>query len=117
MSLCVIGAAALRLAAAGFTLGWTHSVEHLRWEEDWRVTPAGLVLVEARIRGSGAGMDPPADARLDDGWWVYTPALPPQPELLLAASGATGSGWTLCADGSCHELGADPGAPLRLKPS
>lgn len=116
MSLCVLGAETLRLAATAFTLAWSHSVEHLRWEEDWRVTPAGLVLVEARVRGSGAGMEPPADARLEDGWWVYTPALPPQPELVLAASGATGAGWTICVAGSCHTLGAAPGAPLHLRP-
>ena len=42
--------------------------------------------------------------------------LPPQRELVLAASGATGEGWTLCAAGACRELGAAPGAPIRLAP-
>ncbi len=74
MSLCISGAETLRLAVTAFTLAWTHSVEHVRWEEDWRVTPAGLQVVEARVRGSGAGMEPPPDARLRDGWWVYVPA-------------------------------------------
>ena len=54
VSLCVLGGGeALRLAVAAFTLAWTHSVERVRWEEDWRVTPAGLELVEARVRGLG----------------------------------------------------------------
>lgn len=92
MSLCVAAAAGvLRLAAASFTLGWTHSVEHVRWEEDWRVAPQGLVLVAARVQGSGAGMEPPDDARLTGGWWTWAPTLAPRPEILLAASGATGA--------------------------
>ena len=117
MSLCVLGGgAALRLATVAFTLAWTHSVERTRWEEDWRVTPAGLTLVEARVQGSGAGMEPPEGARLVDGWWTYRPARPPLPELVLAASGATGAGWSLCAEGRCREIGATRGAPLRLAP-
>jgi hypothetical protein len=114
MSLCLMGAATLRLAATAFTLAWTHSVEHVRWEEDWRVTPAGLDLVAARVRGSGAGMEPPPDARLVDGWWTWTPAGPPLPELALAASGATGGGWSLCAAGACRTIGTEPGPPVRL---
>ena len=98
-----------------FTLGWTHSVEHVRWEEDWRVTPAGLVLVEARVEGlgrrHGARRRRPARRRLVD---LGARTAPPQPELVLAASGATGGGWTLCAAGACRELGATPGAPIRL---
>jgi hypothetical protein len=117
MSLCVLAAAGLiRIDAAAFTLGWTHSVERVRWEEDWRVTAAGLVLTEARVRGSGAGMEPPPQARAAGGWWSWAPDLPPQSELRLAASGATGGGWTLCAAGSCREIGAAPGAPVRLGP-
>ena len=114
VSLCVAGAASLHLAVAAFTLGWTHSVERLRWEEDWAVTPAGLVLVEARVQGSGAGMEPDPDARLVEGWWRWRPARPPQPALVLAASGATGGGWTLCAAGECRTLGAAAGEPVHL---
>jgi hypothetical protein len=114
VTLCIAGAETLRLAVTAFTLAWTHSVEHQRWEEEWRVTPAGLELVEARVRGSGAGVDPPAGARLADGWWSWRPRRPPLPELLLAASGATGGGWTLCAAGRCRELGSAVGAPLSL---
>lgn len=104
----------LRIAALAFTLSWTHSVERIRWEEDWRIEDAGLRLVEARIRGSGAGMDPPPSARLEDGWWTYSPAVPPVAEIVLAASGATGSGWQICGGGTCVEIGADEGEPVRL---
>jgi hypothetical protein len=54
-------------------------------------------------------MEPPADAVLANGWWTYRPALPPQRNINLAASGATSGGWTLCAAGRCMELGAAPG--------
>ena len=116
MSLCISGAETLRLAVTAFTLAWTHSVEHVRWEEDWRVTPAGLQVVEARVRGSGAGMEPPPDARLRDGWWVYVPHMPPQASLVLAASGATGGGWTFCAADGCREIGVAEGGPVTVAP-
>lgn len=115
MSLCLLAGGKLSvLAVTAFTLAWTHSVEKTRWEEDWRVTPAGLQIVEARIQGSGAGMEPPANAVLKDGWWVYAPKLPVQSKLLLAASGATVGGWLLCASGECLELGQMPGSDVEL---
>ena len=85
MSLCIVAAGkTMTLAVAAFTLSWTHSVERTRWQEDWSVTPAGLEIVEARVKGSGAGMEPAEGAVLNDGWWVYAPKLPPQRELVLA---------------------------------
>lgn len=105
----------LVLAATAFTLSWTHSVERSRWEEDWQITPAGLAIVEARIRGSGAGMEPSAEAELENGWWVYVPFVPPQEELLLAASGETTEGWDLCAADQCMEIGASSGQPVRIR--
>lgn len=110
MMLCVAG---LVFAASGFTLEWQHSVARTIWWERWEVTDAGLAPVEARITGAGAGMEPPPDARrLADGWH-WTPQVSPQPQVLLAASGATGGGWRLCAGGRCHDL-PETGAPLRL---
>lgn len=116
MSLCVMaGGVAKVIAASAFTLSWSHSVEKTRWEEDWRLTPAGLELVEARVRGSGAGMEPPEGAMLKDGWWSYAPDLPAQERLVLAASGATGEGWSLCAGGECLTIGAEPGPPVVIE--
>ena len=115
--LCVLAAGkTITIAATVFTLSWTHSVEKTRWEEDWRITPAGLEIVEARIKGSGAGMEPPPEAVFENGWWVYAPEIPARPEIVLAASGATGAGWSLCAAGRCIELGAAAGEPVQLKP-
>ncbi len=111
----MIGATTLALASGGFTLDWTHSVEHVGWREHWRVVGDQLTLTRAAVRGSGAGMEPGDDARLVDGWWVWSPGTV-VPELRLAASGATGAGWRLCADGRCHEIGAAASEPLRLAP-
>ena len=117
MSLCVLaGGKTVVMAVSAFTLAWTHSVEKTGWEEDWRATPAGLHLVEARVQGSGAGMEPPEGAQLADGWWRWKPALPPQQRLVLAASGATVSGWSLCGGGTCIALGNAAGEPVVIAP-
>ncbi len=109
------GALVLGLVQPVFTLGWTHSVERTAWVESWKVAPDHLVLLGSALKGSGAGMEPGPDARLEDGWWVSPGGLE-VPSLTLAASGATTGGWTLCADGTCREIGAETGAPLTLAP-
>ena len=104
MSLCIVAGnllAALPLTA--FTLAWTHSIEKTRWEEDWQLRGRQLVLVAARIRGSGAGMEPPAGARLENGVWQYEPRLPPQGGLLLRHSPHT-TGYEFCSEGTCRPL-------------
>ena len=90
MELCLLAAGAtIRLGTIALTLAWTHSIEKTRWEEDWRATPAGLVLEEDRIQSTGAGMEPPPDAHFDGQWWHYTPPLAPMKSVLLRRSGAT----------------------------
>lgn len=112
MSICILAAGKITvLAGAGFTLAWTHSVEKTRWEEEWKVTAGGLQVVEARVESSGAGMEPPQSAIFKNGWWVYRPQINPQPRLVLAASGATGRGWTLCTEGGCASIGGEAGDP------
>jgi hypothetical protein len=116
LALCLArGALSVVLATTQFTLAWTHSIEKTRWEEDWRVEPAGLRVAEARILSSGAGMEPPDGARWHDGAWHYTPSVPPQPEVILAASEFTPD-HELCALGRCaplHEWIAGDG-PVRM---
>lgn len=112
----MVAGAAIALASPDFTLEWTHSVEKIEWREDWQVTGNRLHLTRAAVKGSGAGMEPGPDAVLQDGWWVWAPDLPPQPELLLAASGATVSSWHLCDGQRCHDLGKDPGKPVAVRP-
>jgi hypothetical protein len=104
LSLCLASAGVAKaLSLAAFTLVWTHSIEKVDWQEDWRVTPAGLELVQARVKGSGAGMEPPPEARLVDGWFTWRPARRALAEVALGNSGAAGE-WRLCADGHCRTL-------------
>lgn len=104
LSLCLISAGVVKtLAVAAFTLAWTHSVEKVEWQEDWHITAQGLELVQARVKGSGAGMEPPPDARLVDGWFQWNPARAAMPEVVLGNSGAAGE-WRLCGDGHCRTL-------------
>lgn len=91
------------LAIESFTLTWIHSIEKIRWEEDWRIEAGALVITEARIRGTGAGMEPPAGSVLKNGVWHYRPALPPQAVLRLSHSPHAG-GYTLCTTALCQPL-------------
>ncbi|MEW5963324.1 MAG: DUF1850 domain-containing protein [Pseudomonadota bacterium] len=117
--ICVAAAGkVVSLAATLVTLSWTHTIERVPWEEDWRLEEGRLVLAEARVKGSGAGMEPPADARLIDGWWRFRPALPPRARITLAASDAVAAGWRLCAGEHCHTIGAlpDGAGPITIEP-
>lgn len=99
----VAGAVVVRLGAA-FTLAWTHSVERSEWQEDWRATDAGLVVVEVRVEGSGAGMEPPEDAVREGRFYVSHPAPTPLRAVWLRRSGATAD-WRVCRDGGCRPMG------------
>ena len=104
MSLCLIaGAVSATLAIQSFTLAWMHSIEKVRWEEDWRIAGHQLQIVAARVKGSGAGMEPPPDAVLRHGAWHYRPVRPAMDRLVLAHSPYT-SGYELCAEGVCRAL-------------
>jgi hypothetical protein len=112
LSLCLASAGVVKtLAVAAFTLVWTHSVEKTEWQEDWRVTANQLELVQARVKGSGAGMEPPADARLVGGWFQWQPRRAPMPEVVVGNSGAAGD-WRLCSDGNCRTLSEIFGHPV-----
>lgn len=102
--LCITsGGAVAKLAVTVFTIAWTHSVEQVRWEEDIRIENGQLVVLEARIKGSGAGMEVPEGAVLEGGFWHYRPNLPPLPELELASSDVVPD-WQLCIDRQCRPL-------------
>jgi hypothetical protein len=116
VSLCVLAAGkTVVMAVSAFTLAWTHSIEKTRWEEDWRITPAGLQVDQARVKGSGAGMEPPDGSVLREGWWVYEPSVAPVPQLVLASSGTTLSGWSICGEGRCLTVGETAADAIRLK--
>lgn len=91
-----------------FTLAWTHSIEKTRWEEDYRVERGAkgglrLRLSVARVQGTGAGMEPPADAVRRGGWYEYVPTDQPQGPLRLTRSPYTAD-FDWCAQGQCRKL-------------
>ena len=112
LSLCLASAGIVKvLSVAAFTLVWTHSIEKTDWQEDWRVTREGLELTQARVKGFGAGMEPPPEARLVNGWFQWRPERGPMPEVVLGNSGAAGE-WRLCHDGNCRTLSDILGHPV-----
>ena len=99
-----------------FTLAWDHTIEKIRWEEDYRVTPEGLLLGEARVRGSGAGMEIPEGAELKDGSWRYHRTLPPLQPLRVGRTPEAGD-YQLCFDEQCHVLSEWLGPPTADQPA
>lgn len=113
--LCILTAGKIvTLAVSAFTLSWTHTVERTQWWEQWQVFDGGLKVTQARVQGSGAGIEPPEDATYTGDGWLYEPAVPPVEHLVLAASGAGHSAWRLCADNQCLTLGAQSSDPIKL---
>ncbi len=97
------GALIASLPLSAFTLAWTHSIEKTRWEEDYRIEASRLVLTEARIKGAGAGMEPPADADFRNGVWHYPPKLPPLERLALTHS-PYAADYEICSNAACKPL-------------
>ncbi len=104
------------------TLAWTHSIEKVRWEEDYEVRvnaapaqPPALFAVNARVKGSAAGMEPPPDAVLKNGWFEYTPPISQAEVLRLTRSEFTAD-YELCHGSVCqpmwHWLPSDQGITL-----
>jgi len=118
-ALCiVVGTLLVELPARSFTLAWQHTVEKIAWEEDYVVAGSWLYMTGARVRGSGAGMEPPADAMLFNGAWHYRPADRWRRELRLARS-EFGSDYVLCIEGRCRpmpEVAPGPVGPTTLRP-
>lgn len=105
-----------QVPTADFTLAWTHTIEKIRWEEDYRVTPSGLLLGEARVKGSGAGMEIPDDAELREGSWHYRRQLPPIQPLRVGRTPEAGD-YQLCFGGQCHDMSEWLGSPRADRPA
>jgi hypothetical protein len=93
-----------------FTIAWTHSIEKIRWEEDYTIgTDARgipvLIAGLARIRGSGAGMEPPPDAVLREGGWYEYPSHTPALRVLRMARSPYTPDYDWCVNGQCMPLG------------
>lgn len=104
MALCMsAGAVSVTLFVHSFTLAWMHSVEKIRWEEQWKIEGNFLQVTEASVRGSGAGMEPPPDALFKEGAWHYTPHVSPLKAVRLSHSPYTKE-YELCFDSRCMPL-------------
>lgn len=119
-AICLVaGSLHVTLPATHFTLVWRHSIEKIDWEEDYQVAGDRLHLSEARVRGDGAGMEPPPDAVLYRGWWQYHPAQRWHRALHLARSHFT-QDYRLCLDGQClpmaHWVPIDAAPVLTVMP-
>ncbi len=84
MGLCLASAGIVKtLSVTAFVLAWMHSVEKTEWQDDWRVSPQGLRIIEVRIKGSGAVTDALA---LDPA--LCRPGSKAAPDALVAACNA-----------------------------
>ena len=84
--ICLVAGLLIAQFGDDITLRWTHSIQKTVWEEDYRREGNALRLIEARVRGTGTGMEPPADAVLKGGAWHYVPQLPALAEVVLTHS-------------------------------
>ena len=113
LSLCLASAGVVKaLSIAAFTLAWTHSIEKIEWQEDWRVTPQGLELAQARVKGSGAGMEPPPEARLVDGWFQWQPERRGRCRKWCSPIPAPPANGGCAMDGNCRTLSEIFGHPI-----
>ncbi|MFL5041011.1 MAG: DUF1850 domain-containing protein [Xanthobacteraceae bacterium] len=96
-------ASAVVLPTDTITLSWTHTVEGTPWEEDYVILRGALVVKQARVKRSGAGMEAPDGAVWAQGWWHYVPSLGPLPELVLANS-SFAPGYRVCWHSECRPL-------------
>jgi hypothetical protein len=116
LCLGLAGAVWAQVPTPSFTLAWTHSIEKVRWEEDYRVTPEGLLLGEARVKGSGAGMEIPDGAELREGSWHYQRQPPPLQPLRLGRTPEAGD-YQLCFNQRCHSMSEWLGPPQATQPA
>lgn len=107
IGICLGMATVIQVAipSSEITLAWTHSIEKIRWEEDYRVEYNQLKLTTARIKGSGAGMEIPDDALSQNGWWYYQPRLAKLNKLILTRSNYTAD-YEICWNQRCQSLEA-----------
>ncbi|MEX1168213.1 MAG: DUF1850 domain-containing protein [Hydrogenophaga sp.] len=116
LGVCLVLAASGAAAApvfvptTAFTLAWTHSIEKVRWEEEYAVvranTPGAPPVLQARtarVRGSAAGMEPPDNAVLRNGWYEYQSPTQSPEGLRLTRSRYTAD-YEWCIHGRCAPL-------------
>ena len=111
--LMVSGALRAALPSSDFTLEWSHSIEHTRWQETYTIVDGNIAVTKARIEGMGAGMDTGEGATFDGSGWTWKPTIAPQPKIALTLSPYTAD-YQLCSGDRCRSLyawtGVRPGS-------
>jgi len=119
MQFCLLAAGkTAALGVTAMTLAWTHSIEKIRWEEDWRIQGNQMTIVQSRVQGTGAGMEPGPGATFDGHWFRWRPDMKPLKTVTLRRSGATAD-WSVCIRGKCRPMSAYVGEkadPVVMKP-
>ena len=103
--LCLIVGLLVAPLGDAVMLRWTHSIQKVAWEEDYRRAGNTLQLVSARVRGTGAGMEPPPDAVFRDGAWHYTPSVQSLPGVILSHT-PYAPPYIVCNDTLCQPVTA-----------
>ena len=98
-----------------FTLAWQHTVQKVRWEEDYRIQGRRLLLETARVQGTGAGMEIPDGAYFARGHWQYHPRLS-LGVLRLARTPEAGD-YQLCLASVCTSMTDWVGPPSQEAPA
>lgn len=105
-ALCLIaGSLQAQIPVDRFTLRWQHSIEKIDWEEDYLIAGNWLFLDRARVRGSGAGMEPPPGSAYAKGVWHYRPASDMRwTQSLLLTRSEFARDYDICIQGVCQPL-------------
>ena len=101
IGICLVAGLLSAPLGEAVTLRWTHSIEKTVWEEDYQLKGNALLLSEARIHATGAGMEPPDNAEFRNGTWHYRPKLPLLPRIALRHSPHVPP-YILCNDSGCR---------------
>jgi hypothetical protein len=106
LALCLVaGEFHAEIPVHQFTLSWQHSIEKIDWEEDYVVAGDWLYLSSARIRGSGAGMEPPPGSFFYKGVWHYQPAPAMRwTQNLLLTRSEFARDYDICINGQCKPM-------------
>jgi hypothetical protein len=97
----VAGAIVATLPATEFDIEWQHSVQKTRWSEKYRAEGQSLRLVSAHAEGSGAGMEPGADAWREGNGWRWS--VQRRMDAVTLASSPHGD-YSVCAAGACRSM-------------
>lgn len=104
-----------QLPVSEFSLAWQHSVEKIRWEEDYRLQRRQLYLERARVQGSGAGMEIPAQAHFEHGRWHYRPGI--TLDILRLGRTPEAGDYQLCRADGCTPMAYWLGPPDAAQPA